>query len=52
MLNYIVILVDGKLAIKWDDETRGQAIDRARAEAKSAAVRVHDLRCVTVCLAT
>ncbi len=29
---YHVILVNGKLAIKWEDETHLEAIERARAE--------------------
>jgi hypothetical protein len=39
MLRYNVILVDGKLAINWQDETRPEAIDRARQERQDRNVR-------------
>jgi hypothetical protein len=36
MHRYNVILVDGELAIMWEDETRAEAVDRARAGAARA----------------
>jgi hypothetical protein len=36
MNRYNVILVDGELAIEWEDETRAEAVDRARAGAAVA----------------
>ena len=36
MHRYNVILVDGELAIEWEDETRAEAVDRARAGAARA----------------
>jgi hypothetical protein len=32
MHRYSLLIVDGKLAIQWDDETREQAAERARGE--------------------
>jgi hypothetical protein len=32
MQGYSVLMVDGKLAIQWDDETLEQAVERARGE--------------------
>jgi hypothetical protein len=37
MPRFTVILVDGVLAIKWEDETDAEAADRARAGAAKAA---------------
>lgn len=36
MHRYNAILVDGELAIEWEDETRADAVDRARAGAAGA----------------
>jgi len=36
MHRYHAILVDGELAIEWEDETRAEAVDRARAGAARA----------------
>jgi hypothetical protein len=46
MLRYHVILVDGKLAIKWEDETHPEAIDRARQQQKTEMrMPLHPSRC-------
>jgi hypothetical protein len=36
MYSFKVILVDGALAIEWEDETRAEAADRARSGAAQA----------------
>jgi hypothetical protein len=36
MPRYNIILVDGDLAIKWEDEPLADAVERARARAASA----------------
>lgn len=44
MHRYSVILVDGELAIKWEDETRAEAIDRAGAGAARAECALRRVR--------